>query len=92
MLGLALLGLAALDTPRETRLLSALEVFGRVPLFYYVAHLYLLHGAAVLLGRRTSLLGVYVAWALGVLLLYPQCRWFAALKSRRRDVWMLRYL
>jgi uncharacterized membrane protein len=30
----------------------------------------------------------YVAWALALLLLYPLCRWFAALKARRRDAWL----
>jgi len=34
---------------------------------------------------------VYVAWIAGVLLLYPLCRWFAAVKARRRD-WWLSYL
>ena len=34
---------------------------------------------------------VYVAWILGTLLLYPLCRWYAALKARRRD-WWLSYL
>lgn len=34
---------------------------------------------------------VYVCWIIGVLLLYPLCKWFAALKARRRD-WWLSYL
>jgi uncharacterized membrane protein len=34
---------------------------------------------------------VYVFWLLGLLLLYPLCRWFAELKRRRRD-WWLSYL
>jgi len=34
---------------------------------------------------------VYVCWIIGVLLLYPLCRWFAGLKARRRD-WWLSYL
>jgi hypothetical protein len=37
-----------------------------------------------------SLPGVYVAWALVVLLMYFPCRWYAGLKSRRSD-WWLRY-
>lgn len=37
-------------------------------------------------------LGVaYLCWAAGVALLYPLCRWFAAVK-RRRDDWWLSYL
>jgi len=34
---------------------------------------------------------VYVCWVLGVLLLYPLCKWFAGVKARRRD-WWLSYL
>ena len=34
---------------------------------------------------------VYVSWILGVLILYPLCKWFAGVKQRRRD-WWLSYL
>ena len=34
---------------------------------------------------------VYVAWIVGVLLLYPLCKWFAGVKQRRKD-WWLSYL
>jgi uncharacterized membrane protein len=34
---------------------------------------------------------VYAVWIAGVVLLYPLCRWFAAVKARRRD-WWLSYL
>lgn len=34
---------------------------------------------------------VYASWIAGVLLLYPLCKWFAAVKQRRRD-WWLSYL
>jgi uncharacterized membrane protein len=30
----------------------------------------------------------YLCWALGVLLLYFPCRWFAGVKARRRDWWL----
>jgi hypothetical protein len=42
-------------------------------------------------GNGFSLVVVYVAWIAGVLLLYPLCKWFAAVKARRRD-WWLSYL
>ena len=42
-------------------------------------------------GYGLSLPGVYTVWALVVVLLYPQCRWMAEVKSRRRD-WWLSYL
>ena len=34
---------------------------------------------------------VYLSWIVGVLLLYPLCKWFAGVKQRRRD-WWLSYL
>jgi uncharacterized membrane protein len=42
-------------------------------------------------GTGFGLLTVYFLWIFGVLLLYPLCRWYAGVKSRRRD-WWLSYL
>jgi uncharacterized membrane protein len=35
---------------------------------------------------------VYAMWLVTVVVLYPLCRWFAGVKSRRRDLWWLGYL
>jgi uncharacterized membrane protein len=115
-LGPAALLLAWLDrgTPRALR--PAL-LYGRVPLFYFVLHLMLIHILAIVVcyarygtahwmfesptldrypftqppGWGYSLPVVYVVWAGVVALLYAPCRWFAAVKLRRRD-WWLSYL
>ncbi|HEX6626928.1 MAG TPA: heparan-alpha-glucosaminide N-acetyltransferase domain-containing protein [Gemmatimonadaceae bacterium] len=42
-------------------------------------------------GTGFGLLTVYALWIIGVLLLYPLCRWYAGVKARRRD-WWLSYL
>jgi len=42
-------------------------------------------------GYGVSLPGVYAVWAVVIVLLYPFCRWVAAVKARRRD-WWLSYL
>ena len=42
-------------------------------------------------GVGFPLWAVYVCWIIGVLLLYPICKWFAGVKARRRD-WWLSYL
>ena len=38
-----------------------------------------------------DLAATFLAWATAVLLLYPACSWYAALKTRRKD-WWLSYL
>jgi hypothetical protein len=90
---------------------DTLVMFGRVPFAFYIAHFYLAHALAVVIGVfqgftvsqmmtlfvfnpkvfGLGLLGVYVAWLLVIVLLYPVCRWVAALKARRAD-WWLSYL
>jgi uncharacterized membrane protein len=42
-------------------------------------------------GVGFNLAVVYVCWIVGVLLLYPLCKWFAGVKARRKD-WWLSYL
>lgn len=42
-------------------------------------------------GSGFSLYVVYACWIVGVLLLYPLCKWFAGVKQRRKD-WWLSYL
>jgi uncharacterized membrane protein len=42
-------------------------------------------------GYGVGLPGVYTAWLLIIVMLYPLCRWVAAVKARRRD-WWLSYL
>jgi uncharacterized membrane protein len=106
-LGPALLVLAAL----RGRALAhgawrALDSFGRAPLFFYVAHLFLVHsmtfpfriarglplvGGPFRHGLDLSLSAVYALWLLALALLWwPTHRW-AELKRARSD-WWLSYL
>ena len=39
-------------------------------------------------GYGVGLPGVYALWAVVVIVLYPFCRWVAAVKARRRDWWL----
>jgi uncharacterized membrane protein len=96
------------------RVVRPFVVFGRVPLFYYLLHVPLIHLVAVLFayakygraewlfmnwpppgapqpeppGYGYDLWAVYLIWLGVVAALYPLCRWFAAVKSRRRDAWL----
>jgi uncharacterized membrane protein len=101
-LGPALLLLATFEHVRG-RLAGWLSMFGEVPFFFYVIHLYVLHGAAVLAGYAlngtfdrepqlgASLPAIYAIWLAALLLLYPLCSWFARLKARQSG-WWWRYL
>ena len=112
-LGPALLFLRAVDG-RVPRLLQPALTIGRVPMFYYLLHIVVLHLLAILAsfvrygaihwmfespglgqfpvtqppGWPAPLPMVYVAWMTVVLVLYPCCRWYAALKARRTDAWL----
>jgi uncharacterized membrane protein len=91
-LGPALMLLASFEHARGG-LASVLATFGRVPFFYYVVHIYLVHALAVatafaMTGVFTttpeinfSLASVYLVWLVVLGLLYPICRWFAELKE-----------
>jgi uncharacterized membrane protein len=90
---------------------DTLVMYGRVPFAFYIAHFYLAHALAVLIGLcqgytvkqmmtffafnpkgfGLTLPGVYGVWLLVIALLYPLCRWVAAVKARRTD-WWLSYL
>jgi len=97
-LGPALMLLASFEHVRGA-FARFLATFGQVPFFYYVVHIYLIHGLAVatafaMTGVLTStpaiglsLGGVYFVWLLVLVLLYPICHWFAGLKERGRGRW-----
>jgi uncharacterized membrane protein len=112
-LGPAMVFLWAVDrgTPR---ILRPALVIGKVPLFYFMLHFFVIHLLAVIIcylrygsahwmfespdlghypfsappGWGYSLPGVYLVWILVVVIMYPLCRWYAALKERRHDAWL----
>ena len=97
-LGPALILLALFEQVRGA-LASFLATFGRVPFFYYVVHIYLIHALAVatafaITGALAttpeinfSLTGVYIVWLMVVVLVYPICRWFSELKEKSSGWW-----
>jgi uncharacterized membrane protein len=90
------------------RIKDALVTLGRAPLAFYIAHFYLIHVGAILVGIAqgfaaeqfltpyrffpkgygVSLFGVYAIWIALVVILFPLCRWVAAVKARRQDWWL----
>lgn len=79
-------------------------VYGRVPMFYYILHLYLLHSMAILAGTilhayspalydvakidGIPLPYIYFFWATGITILYFPCRWFMQVKARHKKWWL----
>jgi uncharacterized membrane protein len=74
-------------------LLRPLSVFGRVPLFFYLAHLFLYAGLGLwLTPGGTGILQMYLYWLLGLALLYPPCEWYGRLKRRQPTHPVLRFV
>ncbi len=58
-----------------------LIIFGQVPLFFYLAHLFLYAGLGLwLTPEGTKILRMYPYWLLGLLILYPLCLWYGQFK------------
>jgi len=97
-LGPVMLLLAAFEHV-HSRLSDIFLVYGRVPLFYYLLHLYLLRllmFATFFIadkhkGYSFSLWVVYAVWLLAVFILYFPCRWFMRYKQTHKQ-WWLSYL
>jgi len=90
---------------KSNRLTDIFVVYGRVPLFYYILHLYLIHLLNIIIGLIVPLpqgffgpqpiglplAGVYVIWLSVVFILYFPCRWFMKYKREHKQ-WWLSYL
>jgi uncharacterized membrane protein len=73
--------------------LHPLVVFGRVPLFFYLMHLFLYLALGHLLTPLgTGVLQMIPYWLLGLLILYPLCLWYGRLKNHRPANSILRFL
>jgi len=102
-LGIGLLLLLAFERAGHRRWIGVLAVFGSVPMFFYLLHLYVLkvlYVACVALfglnqGNYFGFDSMGAVWLMALVLplaLYPPVRWFAGLKARRRDLAWLKYL
>jgi uncharacterized membrane protein len=95
-LGPIMLLLAVLETV-QTKVTNVLVVYGRVPLFYYILHLYLLRlfqGIALVICKYThtpfgfGLPVVYLVWLLTVFILYFPARWYMNYKREHKQWWL----
>ncbi len=89
---LIIVGLFARAGEKLQRFFRPLVVFGRVPLFFYLAHLFLYAGLGLwLTPNGTSIPKMYPYWLLGLLILYPLCLWYGRLKQRQVANSILRF-
>jgi len=84
----------------KNRVTDIFLVFGRVPLFYYLCHIYLLQFMAYIAFKITEaehiaygfgLPVVYAVWLLAVFILYFPSNWFMKYKQTHKQ-WWLSYL
>ncbi len=92
-LGINLIGMAVwervgpyLQNPR-----NPLLVFGRVPLFFYLVHLWMFCLLGFFFKSGSGLVMMYGVWLVGLVLLYPPCYAYNGFKQHRRvvSIWRL---
>lgn len=72
--------------------IKPLVVFGQTPLFFYLAHFYLLAAIAFAFFRKAAPLeAIYPVWVFVVMALYPVCLWYRGFKSSKppESLWRL---
>jgi uncharacterized membrane protein len=89
---LIILGLFARVSEKLQKWFQPLSVYGQVPLFFYLLHLFLYAALGRLLAPEgTSLPTMYLYWLLGLLILYPLCWAYGRFKHRQPANSILRF-
>jgi len=77
----------------DNALTRIFTVYGRVPMFYYLVHIYVIHYLAMAMGgNKYHLWQVYLIWASIVIALYFPCKWYSKYKSSHPEKVWLSYL
>lgn len=67
----------------EQRWLEPLKVFGQSAMFFYLLHLYIYAIIGAVLPSGCSIEIMYLFWLIGLVLLYPVCRWYISFKRTK---------
>nr|WP_240985867.1 heparan-alpha-glucosaminide N-acetyltransferase domain-containing protein [Acididesulfobacillus acetoxydans] len=74
--------------PKPGRVVAVLDEFGKTPLFFYAVHLWLYALVPALFNHfnRTPLWAGAGIWLMGLVILYPLCRWSVKLRSSLKAI------
>jgi uncharacterized membrane protein len=87
-----LLGCLELGGAGRSKWSAPLRVYGSVPLFFFITHLWLYAAIGRFFPGGMTILQMYPFWLIGLVLLYLPCRWYGELKRRRPPNSLLRLL
>jgi uncharacterized membrane protein len=75
----------------KSKYLQPLIVFGQSSLFFYFAHMYVFILLSKLVSNSLPLITMYLFWLVGLLLLFPLCKYYLKFKSRQSKTSIWRY-
>jgi uncharacterized membrane protein len=70
----------------KSKYLQPLIVFGQSSLFFYFAHIYVFILLSKLVSDALPLIMMYLLWLVGLLLLFPMCKYYLKFKSRQSKI------